>query len=95
MFCDTYVYDDGDVFYVWENELSEDGRVNIEINFFVRDRDKYIRITEDQTQYIHEIEEITSLLKKAGFENIEIFDDYTEEGYGEKSLRAVFTAMKL
>jgi ubiquinone/menaquinone biosynthesis C-methylase UbiE len=95
MFCDTYVYDDGDVFYVWENDLSDDGRVNIEINFFIKDQDKYIRITEEQTQYIHEIEEITGLLKEAGFENIEIFDDYNDEVYSENSLRAVFTAKKL
>ena len=95
MFCDTYVYDDGDIFYVWENELSVEGRVNIEINFFIKDRDKYIRITEEQTQYIHETEDITGLLMEAGFENIEIFDDYNDEVYTDKSLRAVFRAVKL
>lgn len=95
IFCDTYVYDDGDIFYVWENDLSDDGRVSIEINFFIRDRDKYMRITEEQIQYVHETEEIMSLLKEAGFENIEIFDDYSEEGCRDNSLRAVFTAVKL
>ena len=71
------------------------GRVNIEINFFIKDRDKYIMITEEQTQYIHETEDITGLLMEAGFENIEIFDDYNDEVYPAKSLRAVFRAVKL
>lgn len=95
MFCDTYVYDDGDIFYVWENELVDDGIVNIEINFFIKDTiDKYNRITEEQTQYTHKTEEIIQMLKDAGFNNIEIFDDYNETKYSETSLRAVFTAVK-
>ena len=96
MFCDTYVYDDGDIFYVWENELMYNKTVNIEINFFIKDRiNKYSRITEEQIQYVHTIEEIIDLLKDSGFGNIEIFDDYNEKGYLDESLRAVFSAIKL
>lgn len=96
MFCDTYVYDDGDIFYVWENEPLDNGIVNIEINFFIKDKiNKYSRITEEQTQYVHTTEEILDLLKDAGFGNIEIFDDYNEKKYSNESLRAVFTAIKL
>lgn len=94
MFCDTYVYDDGDIFYVWENELIDNGTVNIEINFFVREINKFNRITEVQTQYVYSTEEIADMLKDAGFSNIEIFDDYNEVKYSETSLRAVFTAVK-
>jgi ubiquinone/menaquinone biosynthesis C-methylase UbiE len=94
MFFDTYVYDDGDIFYVWENEPLDNGTVNIVINFFIKDQDKYVRIIEEQTQYVHTSEEIIHLLTEAGFENIEIFDDYNEEEYSDSSLRAVFTAMK-
>ena len=94
MFCDTYVYDDGDIFYVWENELVNDEKINIEINFFIKDTDKYTRITEEQTQYIHTVDEIIDLLEDAGFENIEIFDDYNEKEYSDTSLRAVFSACK-
>lgn len=95
MFCDTYVYDDGDIFYVWENELMENGIVNIEINFFVKVNDKYTRITEEQTQYMHRAEEIREMLEDVGFRNIEIFDDYNEKEYSTDSLRAVFYAEKL
>lgn len=102
---DTYVYDDGDIFYVWENTHDSEGSfVNIEVNFFISDindvnnindkSEKYERITEIQTQYIYSTDEIASMLRKAGFENIEIFDDYNNDLCNEASLRAVFTAVK-
>jgi ubiquinone/menaquinone biosynthesis C-methylase UbiE len=93
-FSDTYVYDEGDIFYVWENELNNN-TVNIEINFFIKDTlNKYRRITEEQIQYIHTVEKITEILKNTGFENIEIFDDYSDRKYSNTSLRAVFSASK-
>ena len=95
MFNETYVYDDGDIFYVWENETAGNGIINIEINFFIKDAaNRYGRITEEQTQYAHDTDEIYNLLRAAGFEDIEIFDDYSDKNYTEKSLRAVFTAVK-
>lgn len=99
MFNETYVYDDGGVFYVWENMADEDGRkIDMEINFFIENEDgSYSRITEVQTQYVHSSEKITELLKLAGFGCIETYDDYNDvQGeLPEKSLRAVFSAVKL
>lgn len=96
MFNDTYVYDDGEIFYVWENIMDEQNNaVNMEINFFIKDfSNKFTRINEIQTQYIHDIETIKSLLKDTGFTKIEIYDDYNEETCKETSLRAVFSATK-
>lgn len=96
MFNDTYVYDDGDIFYVWENELDEENKlVNVEINFFVScDDGRYDRITEQQTQYVHDVKEVILMLKNAGFKDIEVFDDYNDSLYNENSLRAVFCAAK-
>lgn len=96
MFNDTYVYDDGEIFYVWENMTDESFQsVNIEINFFVKDSsNKYTRINEIQTQYIHNSKDIIELLKETGFNNIEIFDDYNNEQFSDTSLRAVFCAIK-
>lgn len=94
-FNDTYVYDDGKIFYVWENDLSED-RVDIEINFFIKEKtNRYSRIVEMQTQYIHATGDILKILEEVGFEKIEIFDGYTSKEYSEESIRAVYVANKL
>lgn len=96
LFNETYVYDDGQIFYVWENIIDEQNNaVSMEINFFIKDSDnKYTRINEIQTQYIHKTETINRLLKETGFSCIEIYDDYNEKKFNEKSLRAVFCAKK-
>lgn len=92
MFNETYVYDDGDVFYVWENMVDENSKeVNVEINFFVKDsKDKYDRITEIQTHYTHNVNDIVSMLENNGFNNIKIYDDYNDKEVSDNSLRAVF-----
>jgi cyclopropane fatty-acyl-phospholipid synthase-like methyltransferase len=97
MYNDTYVYDDGNVFYAWENVYDEEKNlVDIEINFFVNDKNnKYNRITEIQTQYIHSVGELNEMLEASGFGNIEIYDDYSDEKVRDDSLRAVFHAAKL
>jgi len=96
MFDETYVYDDGEVFYVWENAYDEESHaVDVEINFFVNDNNnKYERITEIQRQYIHKTEDLVCMLKEVGFTEIEIYDDYNDEIYEYLSLRAVFCATK-
>ncbi|NLJ57863.1 MAG: class I SAM-dependent methyltransferase [Tissierellia bacterium] len=93
IFNDTYVYEDENIFYVWEN-INSEGIINIEINFFLKDEDKYTRITEEQIQYVHKTEEILNMLKDVGFKDVEVFDDYSQESYSDTSLRAVFLASK-
>jgi hypothetical protein len=97
MYADNYVYDDGEVFYVWENTFNdEDNQVDMEINFFINDsNEKYNRITEEQTQYIYPTDKIVSILNLTGFNNIEIYDDYNNDFYNEESLRAVFCCTKM
>ncbi|WP_326910322.1 class I SAM-dependent DNA methyltransferase [Sedimentibacter sp. MB31-C6] len=96
MFNDTYVYDDNEIFYVWENIFDNIlSKVDIEINFFVKDKlHKYERITEIQTQYIHRTDEIVNMLNYAGFSDVKIFDDYNDNIVNDKSLRAVFCTTK-
>ncbi len=96
MLNDTYVYDDGEIFYVWENMHDEaNDAVNMEINFFIKDSSgSYNRINEIQTQYIHKKDDIISLLNEIGFNNIKIYNDYYYEQYNDMSLRAVFVCEK-
>lgn len=91
----TYVYDKDNVFYVWENEL-DDEKINMEINFFCKTDgdDKYKRITEYQTHYLHKNENIISDLKKNGFTDILTYDGYTGKPLEEKSIRSTFVCRK-
>lgn len=92
---DIYIYDKNDVFYVWENKLDkEKDLVFMEINFFVKAMDKYARITEIQTHYIHKVDKIEDILKEIGFSDIKIYDSYTDDIYNESSIRATFVCEK-
>lgn len=92
----TFVYENEDIFYVWENSLDEDRKmISMEINFFKKyENDKYKRIIEMQMQKIHDIDEIKKMLKDIGFKNIQIYDDYNNKTYDDKTERAVFYCEK-
>lgn len=92
---DIYIYDKNDVFYVWENKLDKEKNVVfMEINFFVKSMDKYARITEIQTHYIHKTSEVEMALKDIGFTDIKIYDSYTDDFYNDSSMRATFVCEK-
>lgn len=93
---ETFVYDDGDIFYVWENKIDEDNmKIDMEINFFKNIKNnKYERIIEIQSQKIYTVKNIKQLLKKSNFDNIFIYDDYNEKIYNNNSERAVFYCQK-
>ena len=85
--------DDGeDLSYIWFNTLG-DGFVDIEITFFEKKGEVYVRTEETQRQYIHEIEDVYSALKDAGFTLRNVCDDLGGELKSD-SMRAVFTAIK-
>lgn len=92
---ETYIYDEQDLFYVWENNLDKDkNTVSMEINFFIKEQDKYSRITEIQTHYIHRVSNIEKILKDVGFTEITVYDSYTDNFYEDTSLRATFVCKK-
>ena len=89
----TYTYDSDDVYYVWENEYDPDEKcTDFYLTFFVKDGDKYVRFSEQHTEYVYTEAKITSLLKKAGFTEIEVFDGYTDTPAHKMSERIVFVA---
>lgn len=91
----TYIYDDEKIFYAWENNLNMDEKkVDMEINFFVRDNNIYKRITETQTHYFYEVSKIKEMLELSGFDILGVYDDYSEKEYNNESLRAVFVCEK-
>lgn len=91
----NFFYEDGDdVTYLWTNKAAKD-KVVMDIVFFAKAADgSYRRFDERHVQYIYEKDLLADLLKKAGFRDIETFDDYNEKPAGGKSRRIVFRAVK-
>ena len=88
----TFVYDTGDVYCVWQNSLKENNIVNIELDLFERDGNIYHRSTERFKERAYDIGELREMLESSGFEVLGVFADMTTEPLSETSDRAVFAA---
>lgn len=82
--------------FIWENYYDEDTKTNqYDLTLYIKDEDEsYQRFEEQHIQHAFEIEEVVDLLKKAKFENVEVFDEATGEGVSKTTQRAVFVAYK-
>ncbi len=91
----TFVYDMGPVYCVWQNRFSAgSGRVDIQLDFFEREGKLYRRSREHFSEFACPVEEVLSLLQKAGFEKVQVYDELTFDPPREDSQRLVFAAQK-
>ena len=97
----SYVYDEKDVFCVWQNFYSSRRRLcDFDLTFFVKNGDgSYTRLEETQREYLYTDSELTELLEKNGFEVCMIradFDFSQKEGIyvAECDERHYFVARK-
>lgn len=75
----TFVYDEKNVFCVWQNHLLQDERtVNINLDFFCKNGELYERFNENFNETAFTDEEITSAVETAGFRVLERLADMTE-----------------
>lgn len=90
---ESYVYEYDDIFYTWENEF--DGKfVDMYLNFFVKENDRYKRIEEYQKERLYYPNEIEEILESIGFIDIKNFDEDTMEEYNPNTMRILFEAKK-
>ncbi len=89
-----YNFENDKVFYSWENDF--DGRIcEFYLNFFVKDdNDKYTRITEQHFERCYEIEEIKTLVEKAGLTLLGVFGDLSQKTYKNDDERIFFVIKK-
>ncbi len=90
-----FVTDKGDLYCVWENNYKKNNIVDITLDFFVKERGKYQRFTEEFSERAYTERELKKALEKAGLEILEIFDDLTEKPLGECSQRAIYITRKV
>ena len=83
----TYVFENEDVFCVWENQYeAEEGVCDFRLTMFEKERSgRYRRLEEEQSQTYFAEELVEKLLKKAGFELIEKAGDLEGGAVNEES----------
>ena len=90
----TFIYDDGKIFYTWENKFLKKQKLSkMELSFFVNNKGNWKRFDEVHIQRAHEVSEITNALKRAGFTNIDTFSAYTFNPVSKNEERIIFAAM--
>lgn len=88
----TFVYDTDSVYCVWQNSIKENNIVNIDLDLFEREGEVYRRTGEHFKERAYEIDELSAMLEKAGFEVKAVYHDMTTEPLRDNSDRAVFVA---
>ena len=77
---DSFIGDEtAEIAYLWKNAYHrEGGYVDLALSIFVRQHDEtYLRISEEQRQYIHTLASLQNALTLAGFADQRIFGDLT------------------
>ncbi|MBP2025473.1 class I SAM-dependent DNA methyltransferase [Peptoniphilus stercorisuis] len=95
---EVYVEEVDDVFYVWENYYDYENKLNTYgVNFFVEKdefEDIYKRVYEEHIERAYSIDFVKESLKKAGFQDVEIYDDYYLDEVSDFTHRLVFIARR-
>lgn len=92
----TFVMDTDDVYCVWQNEYCDkNNTVQINLDFFEADGDKYIRSSESFTERAYTEAEVENALKKAGLSIEVIYADLTENEPDSKTERIIYVTRKV
>jgi SAM-dependent methyltransferase len=89
----TYVYEKDNVFYTWENYY-EDGFLDFDINFFVKDDvNNYQRITEQHSQRFYDLDFLKELADKHGLKTVAVYGDLRNNAPTDEEER-IFVVMR-
>ncbi|MCT9872606.1 SAM-dependent methyltransferase, partial [Paenarthrobacter aurescens] len=76
----TYADQDEEISYIWQSDKGDDMYSVIhDLSFFVKDGDVYQRYDETHEQRTFPFETYAAFLESAGFEQIEVTADFTNE----------------
>lgn len=92
----TFVYDTDDVYCVWQNSFHpKNGQIDISLDFFESDNDgRYIRSSENFSEYYYSDEFLISVLKKCSIKCIKRFDDFSANPIREDTQRVLYLCRK-
>ncbi len=87
----TFIHSDREVFYTWQNRyIDKKNLSDMLLTFFVRQGGGYRRFEERHLQRAYSEGEIRAVLKRAGFERIDAYDELTFDPPRPDSERIVF-----
>lgn len=87
----TFIHCGEKIFYTWQNRYIESKRLSdMFLTFFVKQGKKYTRFEERHLQKAHSPGELVKLLRKAGFSQIDMYDELTFNPPRPDSERIVF-----
>jgi len=91
----VFVYDRDEVYCVWQNHLSEDDSVRIELDFFEPDEEGgYTRSSESFIERAYTHRQLCDMLDSAGLAIVKEYDDYTDAQPSEDSQRIVYVCRR-
>ncbi len=91
----TFVVNEDDIFYVWENNYDEKDEIcEFFLTFFVKEGRKYNRIDEYHREKAYSTCVIKDCLKKAGLYLVDIYEPFSFQKPMEKSERIFFVAQR-
>lgn len=92
----TFVMDEDEVYCVWQNRYDEKRKItDINLDFFVKEDDRYIKSSEEFCERAYTIEELTAMCEGAGLTVEVVYDDMTEKPLTDTSERAIFVCRKI
>ncbi len=90
----AFVFDTDEVYCVWQNTPAGENLTDISLDFFIPEGDTYFRMTENFTERAYTLEELESMLNKAGFILESVYGDLTFEAPKEDEERLQIVARK-
>lgn len=85
----TFVFDEDGYFLVWDNELIDDRRVRILLDFFIDNGSSYDRYSEEIIETAYTNKEISAMLQH-GFDILGVYDELSLEAPKETSERIYY-----
>lgn len=92
----TFIYDTDEVYCIWQNTFYEENNgVDIDLTFFEKDNDKYLRFDESFSETAYEQAEITEICENAGLEILSVYDYMTKNSSKHDSEKLTFVTRKV
>lgn len=91
----TFVYDTDSVYCVWQNTLTDNDIVHIDMDFFEEADGIYYRSEQHFSERAYSDKQITNMLEKAGFLVEAVYGDMSFELPQKKEQRVIYLARKI